>query len=569
MKSRTGVTQHQQTGLPGSALVAASLLIAILIFTAYIPAIRGGFIWDDDAHVTKPELRSLQGLYRIWFDVGATQQYYPLLHTAFWIQHKLWGDSPLGYHVVNIAMHASASILVLMVMRRLLILGKVFAGDEAAILTAALFALHPVQVESVAWITELKNTLSTVFYLSALLLYLRFDQTRRAGTYWIALILFVLGLMTKTVIATLPAAILVIVWWAHGRLSWKRDVVPMLPWFLLGAISGLFTAWVEHELIGAKGGAFDLSLVQRFLLAGRVFWFYLYKLVWPLDLIFIYPRWSVNAATWWQWLFPLALIAMFIILWAYSRVRKGPLAATLFYVGSLFPVLGFINVYPFRYSFVADHFQYLASLGVFALIGAALTTTVLVGVPSALRRALILIIPLSLGALTFQQCQMYANAETLYLKTIERNPYCWMAHNNLGNCYFETNRLQDSVSHLHRAIDINPEFAEAHYNLANILVKTDQIDEAERQFEMAITLWPRYVEAHVNLASLLQSRGRVAESTTHLMAALEIDPGHAIAHFNLANALARQGRTAEAIQHYTAARQIRPDLRPPPGYESP
>ena len=336
----------------------------IVVFLAYQPAWQGGLIWDDDAHVTKPELRSWHGLYRIWFDLGATQQYYPLLHSVFWIEHKLWGDAPLGYHLVNILLHAMAALMVAAVLRRLEVPG--------AYLAAAIFALHPVQVESVAWITELKNTLSAVFYLSAAMLYLRFDQERKKPFYAGALVLFVLGLLSKTVTATLPAALLVIFWWKRGKLSWRRDVLPLVPFFVLGAAAGLFTAWVERKLIGAEGAAFDLTFIDRFLIAGRVIWFYLGKLFWPANLIFIYPRWNIDQAVWWQYLFPAAALLLAAALWVLRRRWRGPLAGLLFFVGTLFPVLGFFNVFPFIYSFVADHFQYLASLGVIALVSAGI-----------------------------------------------------------------------------------------------------------------------------------------------------------------------------------------------------
>ena len=341
-------------------LFAAALVLAVLF--VYQPAWHGGFIWDDDAHVTRPELRSWHGLYRIWFDLGATQQYYPLLHSAFWLEHKLWGDATLGYHLVNILLHATAAVLVALILRRLAIPG--------AYLAAAIFALHPVQVESVAWITELKNTLSAVFYLGAMLVYLRFDQTRKTPLYWWALGLFVLGLLSKTVTATLPAALLVIFWWRQGRLSWRRDVVPLLPFFGLGAAAGVLTAWVERKLIGAEGAAFELTIIERCLIAGRAIWFYLGKLVWPAELIFIYPRWHVSQAIWWQYLFPAAALLLLAVLWGLRRRWRGPLAGLLFFVGTLLPVLGFCNVYPFIYSFVADHFQYLASLGMITLASA-------------------------------------------------------------------------------------------------------------------------------------------------------------------------------------------------------
>ncbi len=168
--------------------------------------------------------------------------------------------------------------------------------------------------------------------------------------------------------ATLPAALLVVLWWKRGSLSWKRDVLPLLPWFAIGMAAGVLTAWVEQNYIGARGSAFDLGFLRRCLLAGRVIWFYLAKLFWPANLIFVYPRWQVNAGVWWQYLFPLGAVALLAALWAMRRRARGPLAGALFFVGSLFPVLGFFNVYPFVFSYVADHFQYLASMGVIAAV---------------------------------------------------------------------------------------------------------------------------------------------------------------------------------------------------------
>src|SRR5262249_48756811 len=212
---------------------------------------------------------------------------------------------------------------------------------------SAIFAVHPVSVESVGWVSEQKNPLSSVFYLGAMLVYLRFDESRRRTDYVVALGLFVLGLLTKTVTATLPAALLVIFWWQRGTLSWKRDVVPLLPFFALGAAAGLLTAWVERTLIGAQGAGFELTFLERGLLAGRVVWFYLSKLVLPANLMFIYPRWKIDATIWWQWLFPMATLSAVVLLWAIRRRSRAPLAGWLLFVGTLAPVLGFVNVYPF------------------------------------------------------------------------------------------------------------------------------------------------------------------------------------------------------------------------------
>src|SRR5208283_3340836 len=360
---------------------------------------------------------------------------------------------PLGYHVVTLLLHAGCAVLFALVLRRLLAGGmspstplrafdseKLAAGHErrryagAEWLAALLFALHPVHVESVAWITEQKNTLSLTFYLAAALAYLRFDETRRHRTYVFALVLFVASLWCKTVTATLPAALLVVFWWKRGRLDWRRDVLPLLPWFAVGMAAGLFSSWVERTYVGAKGAEFGLPLVGRALVAGRAIWFYAGKLVWPSGLNFVYPLWKVEPAVWWQWLFPLGVLALGASLWALRRWTRAPLAAFLFFVGSLFPVLGFVNLYGERYSWVWDHWQYLADLGPLALAGAGLAA----GwrrLPLGLRwmgPGLAAALSLSLGALTWSHCGMFHDDETLYRTTIARNPGCWMAHNNLG-----------------------------------------------------------------------------------------------------------------------------------------
>ncbi len=349
-----------------SADAVRGLALLFVTLAVYWPALRGDFLWDDDAHVTKTALRSIEGLHRIWFNIGATQQYYPLLHSAFWIEARLWGDQVLGYHLVNVVLHVVAACLLVMLCQQLKIKGAWIAG--------ALFALHPVNVESVAWISEQKNTLSLVFYLLAAIAYLKFDDQRKPKFYAIASALFLCALMTKTVTASLPAALLVVFWWKRGRIDFKRDVVPVLPWFIVAATSGLFTAWVERHIIGAAGSEYNLDALQRVMLAGRVICFYIYKMVWPANLIFTYPRWNVDASVWWQYGFDVALIALAGWFWSMRSRTRAPLAALLFFGGSLFPVLGFLDIYPFRYSYVADHFAYLAGLGLIVPAAALIAT---------------------------------------------------------------------------------------------------------------------------------------------------------------------------------------------------
>jgi protein O-mannosyl-transferase len=554
-KKRPAAAVHSSArGLPD--IVMAALLLGVTL-AAYSPALNGGFVWDDDGHVTKPALQSLHGLGRIWFEVGATQQYYPMLHSAFWVEHRLWGDSVLGYHLTNVFLHVMAACLAVWIMRRLSLPGAWFAGF--------LFALHPVCVEAVAWIAEQKSTLSAVFYLGAAVTYLRFDQTRRKTLYFCALGLFVLALLSKTVTATLPAALLLVFWWQRKAISWKRDVCPLLPWFALGAAAGLFTAWVERRYVAAEGPDFELTLLQRCLLAGRAIFFYLGKLVWPFNLTFTYPRWKLDAAAWWQYAFPLGVLAIVAGLWLLSRRQRGPLAAFLFFAGTLFPALGFFNVYPFIYSYVADHFQYLASLGIIVPIAFGQTLAA-ARIPMSARwmaplaRVLLLA---ALGTLTWRQSSMYQDAETLYRATLQRNPGSWMAHNNLGSILVKTGRVPEAIGQFEAALRIRPNYAEAHNNLGNVLEEIpDRLPEAVTHLQEALRRRPGEATIHNNLGSVLAKiPGRLPDAVAEYETALRIDPNFVLAHNNLGIALTQiPGRAQEGVDHLRTALRLAPDI---------
>ena len=533
-------------------LLALAVIAAVML--AYAPVGQAGFIWDDEFHVTLPELRSGFGLARIWFELGATQQYYPVLHSAFWVEYWLWGDAPLGYHVCTLLLHATAVCLFAALLRRLAVPG--------AWLAAALFALHPVAVESVAWISEQKNTFSLVFYLAAALAYLRFDARRERRWYGWATGCFVLALLSKSVTATLPAALLVVFWWQRGRLTWRRDVWPLLPWFALATAMGVITAWVEQTLIiGSRHGEFTLSLLERGLLAGRVVWFYLGKLLWPAELVFIYPRWTVAAAVVWQYAFPLAALGLLAGLWALRRRTRGPLAAALLFGGSLFPALGFYNVYPFRFSFVADHFQYLACLAPLALFAAGLGWAL-----DRRRTGSALLLPAvgvvllgGLGLRTWQQAHVYRDNITLFESTLARNPDCWLAHVNLGRTYYKAGRVEAALPHFAAAFRIDPTDAEAHNNLGLALQDLGRTEEAQAQFEAALRLKPGDATTHYNLASLLQQTGRTDAAIVQYETVLRIAPDHVEANSNLGNALLALDRTDEAIRRFRIALRLRPD----------
>lgn len=551
--------------------------VVLLCLICYWPALTGELLWDDPAHVTRPELRSVEGLGLIWTDVRATQQYYPVLHSVFWFESQLWGDAVVGYHLINVAWHATACCLFAVLLTRLWRpLASKSGGDEtgrseilpewAPWVAAVVAAVHPVCVESVAWISEQKNTLSLVFYFLATLAFLNFQKRRRKRDYAWATGWFVLALGAKTVTATLPAALLVIQWWRHGRIDWRRDVRPLLPWFGLAAVAGLSTAWIEVNLIGADGSAFELALWHRLMLSARVLWFYVGSLAWPTNLAFFYERWDVpvDAAGWWPYL--VAAFGVTFVLWWCRRRARGPLAAWLLFGGSLFPALGFFNVFPFTFSYVADHFQYLAS---FSLIGAVVgvVSTAIRKLPRTARIGSAVITTTLLifsTILARQQSRLYQTNEALFAANVERIPGNWMAQRCLAWAYsLQTGREQDSILHYRESLRLNPDAPDTHLGLAVLLTRIpDHQDEAISQYQRVIELSPHYAEAHFGLASkIAENPARLSEAVGHFESALRAKPDYSAAHLGLANVLFRRdGASPDALEHYRTALRLSPTL---------
>ncbi|HRE81830.1 MAG TPA: tetratricopeptide repeat protein [Opitutaceae bacterium] len=561
--------------------------LVLLVALAYTPTYRAGFIWNDSDYVTTPALQSWDGLGKIWTKIGATEQYYPVLHSAFWIQHRLWGDSAMGYHVATVVWHALAVVLLWQVFKSL--------GVRGAWFGAALFAVHPVCVESVAWVSEQKNTLSLFLYLAAALFYLRFDRERRKRDYALASAFFVLALLSKSVTATLAPALWVALWWKKGHLDWRKDIVPLLPWLVTGAAFGLVTAWVEHSVVGARGERFDLTWLQRGLLAGWVTWFYLGKLIWPANLIFIYPRWEIDPTAITHWIPSIAVIALLSLSWWLRSRNRSLLAAILFFLGSLFPVMGFMNVYAFMFSYVADHWQYLPSIGVFALAGAALSRLFVNRTKTIQHRAFAAgaCLIVTLGVLTWRQSGLYRDIETFYRLTLEKNPNSWMSRNNLGLLLLETHRLPEAVEHLRAAAHLHAtaaepwnnlgvalqksghtaesidtlrealrrksDYPEATFNLAVSLAKTGSREEAKSAYTRAIGLRSAYPEAENNLGKLLLDERRFAEAAAHFNQAIIQRPDFSQARHNLAMTWLALGKTNNAIEELSRVAETDPD----------
>src|SRR6266567_2928565 len=341
-----------------------ALVLAAVTILVYRPAWNGGFLWDDDVYITNNELLTApDGLRRIWFSLDSPSQYFPLVYTTFRVEHALRGLNPTGYHWINLILHVANALLVWAVLAQLKIPGAWLAG--------AIFALHPVQVESVAWATERKNVLMGFFFLLTLLAWVEFldrRTTRRRGLYLLALVLYALALLSKTTACTLPAALLLILWLQERPIN-KERLVQVVPFLILGIAMGLLTVWWERYHQGTRGPLFALSPIERILIASRAVWFYLGKLFWPSNLTFIYPRWTISSTRLldYAWLLTAAGLCA-AIYFARRYVGRGVEVAAVFFVATLSPVLGFIMLYTFRYTFVADHYQYLASIGPIALV---------------------------------------------------------------------------------------------------------------------------------------------------------------------------------------------------------
>ncbi len=526
-------------------------LILLVTFLAYMPALHAGFVWDDHQNVTDNRLlQTAEGLKQTWLEPGASFQYYPLTYTVFWTEYHLWGLRPVGYHAVNILLHALSAILLGLLLSRLSVPGAWLAG--------LIFAVHPLQVESVAWVTELKNVLSGLFFLGALLAYLDFLERRRWrwGFYSLALLLFLLALLGKTSTVSLPIVILVVLWWKRGRVK-AEEAWAVAPFFLAAVPLGLLTTWVEKHYVGAQGTEWQMTLVERCLVAGRVVWFYAGKLVWPNPLMFVYPRWQINAAVWWQYLFPAASAGVLLVFWLLRRRwGKGPFVALLFYVGMVAPVPAFFNLYFMHYSYVADHFAYLGSMGLIALGAAGVTVAVRNRVA---RTAVAVPVLVVFGTLSWQHCRVFKNEETLWRDTIARNPQCWVANNDLARALIEEGRMQEGIEYFEEALRIKPDAPEAHTNLGKALEKAGRVKEAISHYEQAIRIQPDYFEAHYNLGNVLLQGGKPEEAIAHYKEALRINPDYAEVHNNLGDALLQTGKREDAVAQYREALRLRPD----------
>ena len=522
--------------------------LGLLIIVSYLPAMLwGGFVWDDRIFTDAKPVQEISGLWQIWFAPSAIAEeahYWPLVYTTFWLEHKLWGFDPTGYHIVNVLLHLANTLLLWHLLRRLAVPG--------AWLVAAVFAVHPLHVESVAWVIERKDVLSGLFYLAAVLAWMRFVEQSSRGRYVWSLVLYAAGLLSKSIVVTLPAALLIWHWWKQGRVT-STDLLRLVPFGVVGLIItvGDLSFYQSVEPL-----SLDYSLTERTLIAARALWFYAGKLLWPSELAVIYPLWDIRVSDPLAWGYLIAAVALSLSLWHFRpQLGRGPLAGALFFAVTLSPVLGFFDYGYMQYAFVADRFQYLAGIGIMAVAIGATAHGVrrLSGwwQKGALGIAAVVIVVL--GMLTWRQAGIYRDGETLNRHIIALNPQARDVHLNLSKDLYEQGRYEEALEMARVAIAKRPDFSRANANLGEALNALGRSEEAEKHLRRAIALNPQEENAHLNLGAALYKQGRYEEVLEVTHVAIEQRPNHALAYYNLGVVLRKLGRFEEAEKHFRRA----------------
>ena len=542
----------KRCNLPAMQSLGISLLLALAIFSTYLPALQAGFIWDDDDYITQNmTLRSFDGLRRIWLEPGATPQYYPLVHTTYWLEYRMWGLWAPGYHATNIVVHILGTLALAQCLLRL--------GVPGAWAIAAIFALHPMQVESVAWVTERKNTLSGLFMFLSLLLAIRAfrlgteeppqadDRPWVGWAYPASLLMYVAALFSKTVVCALAPVLVILIWWRRGRLA-PREILATLPFFGLGAALVAVTVYVERHHVGTTQIDLDVDFMYRFMIAGQAIIFYLSKFIVPTNLAFIYPRWEVNDWTALMLLPFLGIMALLLVSYLLQRrIGRAPFALLSIYLVLLFPALGFIDVYPFLFSWVADHFHYHALVMPAIVLVVAITQLQRRAAPlwQPAMAASLAVLLLFMGGLSFRQAMVYRDIETLWLDTLAKNPRSWMVLNNLGLEMQRQNRLEEAAAWYSEALSVRSD-ATAYYNLGTVLHMLERHEEAAVNLRRALEIDASHIDAHANLGAVYMALDRPREAITHLGRAIESAPENARLHQAL-------GRAHMARNQYLAA----------------
>jgi predicted negative regulator of RcsB-dependent stress response len=515
------------------------LLIVAAGFWIFSPALHGDWLMDDDMYLTQNVLlHDPARLWKIWFLPGSLIEYYPIEASLQAVQWHFWHLDTLGYHLTNLFLHTFSALLVWRLLSKF--------GLRLAWLGGFLFMVHPAVVESVAWISELKNTLSLPPFLLAMCFWIDYEERGRSRDYFLALGLFLIAMLCKISMALFPVVMLLYAWWKRGRLSW-RDVVKAMPFLAISLVLGLTTIFVghayQHSHLQSTDDPAIGGLLTHVALAGQSLSFYFSKCVWPVEMIPIYPKWLINTNSPLTYL-PWPVMAI-VIYWLWCRRETWGRHALLglgFFVINLLPFIGFNSVSYMGFTWVMDHFLYLPLIGLVGLATAALED--LEGRVSQGRRpyfAAITAIVLALLAFESQSyAERFAGPERLWTYTIARNPASWLAHNNLGNVLLETGRPAEAIIQYEESLQFNPRGAEANNNLGLALAQEGRTGEAIDHYEVALKTNPHFALAHANLANALVREGRLSEAMDHYEQALRVDPHNLDARVNLTRLKAQQ-----------------------------
>ncbi len=529
---------------------------------SYFPAVWAGFVWDDEIITRIEAVQSWGGIWNLWFSPSSVyhesgsgeDHYWPLVYTTFWLEHKLWGFAPAGYHVVNILLHFANTALLWRLLLRLGIPGAFFA--------AALFAVHPLHTESVAWVIARKDLLSAFFYLTAVFMWLRYAEAPHPRRYVAALLFFVAGMLCKSIVVTLPAALLILQWWRQGSVT-RADLLRTLPFFL----AGFAIALADMSFYEGRNLSFDYSVAERVLIAARALWFYVGKLAWPVDLAVMYTNWDVSVSDPAGWGYVVAALAVVGLFWFLrDRIGRGPLACALFFALTLFPVLGFFDFGYMNISFVADRYQYLAGIGAIVLFAGTASRGVARLSPrrQGAARAVALGLFVLLGAATWNQSGFYKDNVIFFGRAVSVNPESWAAHRYLGAAFFSSGRYAEAENHFRRSVELDQTPADSFLVLALFLRNLQRYGESLEAYRSAIEADPGFARAYVEMGELLFQLGRYEESIKSMNRTVSLLPNHPqvyVLHYRMGEAALMLNRLDEAQRHYENALGARPDFK--------
>ena len=525
---------------------AAAAAFVALTLVAYLPALRAGFTWEDDSLTSNPLMGSLRGLFQMWTHFGAIPQghYWPMTYTSFWIEYSFWGLNPFGYHLVNILLHGLNAALLWQVLKRI--------GVRGAWLAGLIFALHPVHVESVAWVIERKNTLSGLFFLLAVLAWTRWEWQAKKSGYVLALAAFAAAMLSKSSTVVLPVALALIAWW-KGRGPLGRKAKELAPFFVLAAALALLDVSILQRVDPTRIG---LNMWDRTMMAGRSVWFYASQLVWPNNLAAVYPRWGLSHPSAVMKVAPVAVAILVAVLWAgRKRWGRGPLAAVLFFLAALAPTLGFVDFGYMAQTFVGNWFQYLASMGLIALVPGFLSQVARLTRldRKTLFRGAAIALTVIFGMLTWRRASLYESTDKLFEDSIARYPKAAAAYRLLAAHQRDTGRNQEAAANFRKSLEIEPGLTRVYNDLGNVLLAMGKTDEAIAQYRKALEINPAILAASFNLMHAQAVAGRPAEALRVMDEALAQYPGDPTIAIQAGDILGEQNLFAAAEQAYQRA----------------